>query len=262
MKNLSENIIVTTCLAFFSLFFLQCGSKYKKEIEQNHQEYLKALYFLSKNHKLSKNEVFEEDGIRYVKINNLLWMTENLNTFTYCNGDSIPEIKPTKDWRDAKSGAWCYYNNDQKYGEMYGKLYNWYAVNDNRGLCPCGWRVASDSDFTNLVEAYGGKYISVNYLKSDTNWKSGLEGNNLSSFNAMPGGFRPTPEGGGEEKNDFDGLTGGVWWSSTRAKKTLNLDFLNKTSWGLDIGFENSYRANDGWFVGKSVRCVKDIGGN
>jgi uncharacterized protein (TIGR02145 family) len=245
----------------FVVIIPSCNSstKFSEEQLSDIEELKKSIRFISQNLEIEKNEVLEIDGFSAIMTNQQYWMINNLKNKVYCNGDSIPEIKSTKEWRDAKIGAWCYYNNDPKYGEMFGKLYNWYAVNDSRGLCPCGWRVASDQDWTNLVNYYGGKYASVAFIKSDTSWENGFSGNNLSGFNALPGGFRPTPEGGGEDKNDFDGLSGGVWWSSSRAEAPFNLNFLNKTAWGLDVCWDNTYRANDGWFVGKSVRCVKDI---
>ena len=82
------------------------------------------------------------------------WMPKNLTTSTFRNGDSIPEVKVDKEWFEAaKEGrpAWCYYNNDPANGKTYGKLYNWYAVNDARGLAPKGWHIPTDREWQILV---------------------------------------------------------------------------------------------------------------
>jgi uncharacterized protein (TIGR02145 family) len=90
-----------------------------------------------------------------VVICNQTWMTRNLDVTTYRNGDAIPQITDNTAWANATSGAWCYYNNDPANGAIYGKLYNWYAVNDSRGLAPEGWKIASDDDWKELEMCLG-----------------------------------------------------------------------------------------------------------
>ena len=85
-----------------------------------------------------------------------MWMTKNLNADHYRNGDSIPEVRDSATWANLKTGAWCYYENNTVIGVKYGKLYNWYAVNDLRGLAPNGWHIPSDSEWTKLVNCMGG----------------------------------------------------------------------------------------------------------
>ncbi len=83
------------------------------------------------------------------------WMVENLKTTRYCNGDEIRNLTSDTEWSDPEAtgsaGAWSYYNNDSSYNEPYGKLYNWFAVNDQRGVCPCGWRVPSITEWIQLI---------------------------------------------------------------------------------------------------------------
>jgi uncharacterized protein (TIGR02145 family) len=128
-----------------------------------------------------------------VKIGNQVWMTENLNVDKFRNGDPIPEAKTAVEWEKlGKEGkpAWCYYDNDISNGEKYGKLYNWFAVNDLRGLAPEGWRIPNDSDWLKLSNFLGGEMVSGTKMKSIEHWFENGNGTNLYGFNALPGGFR------------------------------------------------------------------------
>ena len=97
--------------------------------------------------------------IKTVTIGTQVWMLENLNVSTFKNGVAIPEVQDKDAWKKAgenKQPAWCYYDNDPKNGAKYGKLYNWYAVIDNNGLCPQGWHVPSDAEWDTLIAYLGG----------------------------------------------------------------------------------------------------------
>jgi len=97
------------------------------------------------------------------------WMTRNLNVPRFRNGDIIPEIQDPEEWAKAgteKKPAWCYYDNDPANGKIYGKLYNWHAVNDQRGLAPEGLRVPSIEDFDILVAFIGGWDYAGHKLKA------------------------------------------------------------------------------------------------
>jgi uncharacterized protein (TIGR02145 family) len=99
------------------------------------------------------------------------WMTKNLDVSTFRNGDPIPEAKTNSEWEMAsknKQPAWCYYNNDPQYGEKYGKLYNWYAVTDPRGLAPVGYHIPSDEEWTVLINQLGGNSPAGIKMKSKT----------------------------------------------------------------------------------------------
>lgn len=100
--------------------------------------------------------VTDVDGNQYntIVIGNREWMMDNLRTTKYCNGDPIPNT--TTSWVALTTGAWVNFENDNQNDNTYGKLYNWYAVNDERNICPCGWRVATDDDWTALTDQFGG----------------------------------------------------------------------------------------------------------
>ncbi|MFN5218453.1 MAG: fibrobacter succinogenes major paralogous domain-containing protein [Sphingomonadales bacterium] len=117
-----------------------------------------------------------------MKIGNQIWMAENLNVETFRNGDFIPKAETSNEWRyaaDNKEPAWCYYNNKYTNGLKYGKLYNWYTVDDPRGLAPEGWRIPSQADFAALITFLGGAEKAINKIKFKHNWK---EGNKLINY--------------------------------------------------------------------------------
>jgi uncharacterized protein (TIGR02145 family) len=98
-----------------------------------------------------------------IKIGNQIWMKSNLNINCFRNGDIILQIQSNEEWEKASEEGlpcWCYYNNDKILGEEFGKLYNWHAVNDSRGIAPEGWEVASDEDWSILTAFIGGNEIS------------------------------------------------------------------------------------------------------
>jgi len=89
----------------------------------------------------------QQDNIATVTIGTQVWMATNLDVSYYRNGDIIPQVTDSAQWATLTTGAWCWYNNDSTTGAVYDKLYNWYAVNDPRGLAPTGWHVPSDSEW-------------------------------------------------------------------------------------------------------------------
>ena len=106
------------------------------------------------------------------------WMVSNLDVAFFRNGDPIPAAKTDEEWRQAilsKQAAWCYYNNDSLLGKKHGKLYNWYALVDPRGLAPEGWKIADDQEWTNLTNCFGGQKDVLNsiakYLEDSTSFK-------------------------------------------------------------------------------------------
>ncbi len=113
--------------------------------------------------------IYDEKGVESE------WMKENLNTDVYRNGDSIPEVKDAKKWTKLKTGAWCYYNNDAENGKKYGKLYNWYAITDSRGLAPKGWQIPSKNEFEELIKILSEDEIARKAVRDgDMNNKSGF----------------------------------------------------------------------------------------
>ena len=189
-----------------------------------------------------------------VKIGNQIWMTENLNVSRFRNGDVMPEAKTDKEWQNAGDRglpAWCYYENKTENGEKYGKLYNWYAVNDPRGLAPEGWHVPSDNEWSILINFLGGEDISEKKMKSSSGWdkisffKSG-NGTNESGFTGLPGGSRIY--------NGYFSSIGrvGDWWSSTEFNTSIAWNRLLYGSGG------HAYRDANDKRIGLSVRCLRD----
>lgn len=184
-----------------------------------------------------------------VKIGDQIWMTKNLNVDKFQNGDPIPQVETVEAWKQAgKNGqpAWCYYDNDPANDKKYGKLYNWHAVNDPRGLSPEGWRVPNDEDWTKLADFLGGLEVAGKKLKSSKGWDDSGNGTNSSGFYALPGG--------GRSFNSSFNHTGkrAIWWSTTENNSS--------TAWGrgmdyLDDGILRLYFNKTG---GYSVRCIKE----
>jgi uncharacterized protein (TIGR02145 family) len=176
------------------------------------------------------------------------WALANLDVVTFRNGDTIPEAKTNEEWvaaGDAGKPAWCYYNNDKLSGKKFGKLYNWYAVNDPRGLAPKGWKIPGDADWLALAGSLGGSQTAGKKMKSTTGWAEGGNGNNESGFNALPGGYR-------KENGIFDNAGSiGIWWSSTEAKALTAVDFYLPLNFSLNLSANSRKR-------GESVRCIRE----
>ena len=188
-----------------------------------------------------------------VTIGKQVWMTQNLNVDKFRNGDPIPEAKTEEEWTKAGyygEPAWCYYNNNPDNGDRYGKLYNWYAVHDPRGLAPEGWKIPSDKDWSRLTAFLGGGSVAGTKMKSTDFWahNDGESGNgtNESGFSGLPGGLR-----------DIFGAfldigKGGYWWSSSK--------FASDSAWYRTLYYDDG-DVNRDYFsniIGFSVRCLRD----
>jgi uncharacterized protein (TIGR02145 family) len=188
-----------------------------------------------------------------VKIGTQVWMSKNLDISTYRNGDPIRYASSASEWLDASNkeeGAWCYYNNDPKNGKKYGKLYNWYAVNDSRGLAPIGYHVPSDDEWITLVDFLGGENIACKRMKSKKGWIRGGNGDNRSGFNGLPGG-------GCYYNGIFDSIgEDSEWWSSSEFYEASD----GRNAWKRSLNYDNSQvqRYPNYLYYGFSVRCLKD----
>lgn len=184
-------------------------------------------------------------GTAAVKIGTQVWMKKDLTTSYYRNGDKIPEVKDPVKWAKLTTGAWCWYNNDPRYG----KLYNWYAVNDPRGLAPAGWHIPSDAEWTALTTFLGGYTVAGGKMKETgtTHWLTpNTDATNSSGFTALPGGTR-------YYLGDFFDVGGyGYWWSSTESDSQSAYHRLLTYFYGAISRFTD-YKTN-----GFSVRCIKD----
>lgn len=125
-----------------------------------------------------------------VQIGNQIWTKRNLNVSRYRNGDIIPQVQDQTQWSNLTTGAWCYYNNDIANGAIYGKLYNWYAVNDPRGLAPQGWHVPSATEWEELITTAGGSNNAGGYLRANVFWTGSLQSYDIYGFSALPSGYR------------------------------------------------------------------------
>ncbi len=175
---------------------------------------------------------------------------KNLDVDRYRNGDPIPKITDNAAWVALTTGAYCYYNNDSAtYAATYGKLYNWYAVNDSRGLAPAGWHIPTDAEWTILSTCLGGDAVAGGAMKEagTVHWTSPNTGaTNSSGFTGLPGGFRNTD-------GTFAGVsTNGYWWSSTE-DNTAN-------AWDRQLVYTdgNFYRFSNLKLHGFSIRCLRD----
>ena len=132
-------------------------------------------------------------SIETVEIGNQRWMVKNLNLSHFRNGDSIIEVKTNEEWKKAGDNgqpAWCYYDYDPSNGVKYGKLYNWYAVHDERGLAPFGWHIPSDDEWTELTNNQGGKDKAGIIMKSMMMWNDYENEREEGVFEGLPGGIR------------------------------------------------------------------------
>jgi uncharacterized protein (TIGR02145 family) len=184
-----------------------------------------------------------ENNSATIEIKKEVWSEINLETTTFKNGDLIPQASTNEDWQNAilkRQPAWCYYNNDSMNNRKLGKLYNWYAINDKRGIIPNGWHIPSNEEWKQLIINKSAKE-----LKNTSGWKNGENGTNEINFSAFPGGFRKI---NGEFYADDDGF----WWSSNEASTNFAWCFILPAK-GDDGVLTNYYKG-----AGFSVRCVKD----
>lgn len=189
------------------------------------------------------------DAFKTVQIGNQIWMAENLNVATFRNGEPIPEVKTQQEWVQAgEKGqpAWCHFNNDPAHSAKYGRLYNWYAATDARGLAPEGWHVPSDEEWTYLSNQLGGDVAAGVKLKSQTTWTSGA-GNNSSGFNVLAGGGR-----GGTSQFKGQGSVAVFWSTTPKSRSFAYYRVLHASKNGF-------YREDDDKMSGFAVRCVRDL---
>lgn len=184
-----------------------------------------------------------QEEIKSVKIGDQVWMVENLNVDHYRNGDSIPEVKNQYEWRNLKTGAWCYYKNNPENGNKYGKLYNWYAVNDPRGLAPEGWHVPTKDEFLLLRETVND---NSNSLKAIGEGSGSGVGTNSTGFSALFGGYR-----GYYGYFYYIGYDSYLWSSSLGNSPFASSIYIYSTgNYIFFYDFDKVY--------GFTIRCVKD----
>jgi len=203
-----------------------------------HALYLFILAWFIKHYFYGKKEE------RTIKIAPQTWCRKNLDVSTYRNGDDIPQIQDAAKWANLKTGAWCYYENESDNGIIYGKLYNWYAVNDPRGLAPIGYYMPSANDWNTLEDSIMGRAnFKGKQMKSESGWENNGNGNNSSGFAGLPGGFRDR-DGGFKDIG-----AKGFWWGTQQHSSFSRSLFANDG---------NVHKEFHDYEVGLSVRCLRD----
>lgn len=193
--------------------------------------------------------VTAKSSFETVEIGSQVWMVKNLNVSTFRNGDRIPVAYTNEEWIQAGKKckpAWCYYDNDPENGKKYGKLYNWYAVNDPRGLALKGWHVPSDGEWQRLIDYLGGDKYAGAKLKSSYDWENNGNGSNSSGFSALPCGCR------GYYGGFVDMGYSANFWSSTEGSSLA--------SWSRGLACSSSDVGRGGYDKrhGFSIRLVRD----
>ena len=192
--------------------------------------------------------VTDADGNVYatVIIGEQEWMAENLKTTKYNDGTDIPHVTDNGAWANLTTGAYCWYNNDQTaYGDTYGALYNWYAVETGK-LCPTGWHVPTDAEWTQLTDYLGGDDIAGGKLKATSGWSNNGNGTDDYGFSALPGGSRGT-----YGSFYYVGYYG-CWWSAT--ERSTNYAWSRYMYYyDFDVYWSSNYKE-----YGFSVRCLRD----
>lgn len=206
------------------------------------------------------NTIKDIDGNIYstALIGDYWWMTENLKSTRFNDGSNIPCVKDQSIWLILDSPAYCYYQNNLKYADTLGFLYNWYTVNSGK-LCPTGWRIPADSDWIQIEGTADTKFNmtdSIWYklglrgfdagqrLKSVNGWRKGVTGTDELGFSALPGGERLT--------HFYAGGSSGFWWTSNEASAS------SAYYRSLIYSFELVARDTHPKRMGFSVRCIKN----
>lgn len=211
---------------------------------------LALTFVLSASHAFAMDEEKNDNNIsaQTAKIGSQVWMTENLNVDRFRNGDPIPEAKTDEEWKKAGeegTPAWCFYENNAENAKKYGRLYNWYAVNDKRGLAPAGFHIPTEEDLIALSVAVNN---NSNALKTiGVGYGTGA-GTNSSGLSVLLAGIR-------HNYGFFFGLGhGNFFWSST--------EYNTPDSYIMGLGKDNSnfLFSHDSKEKGFSVRCLKDSG--
>ena len=202
---------------------------------------------------MNYGNVVDQNGNSYatIVIGNQEWMAENLRASTYANGDPIPNVTSASQWSNLISGAWVHYDNNGTNEIPYGKLYNWYAVADSRNVCPSGWRVPLESDWTILTDFLGGNINNGGKLKSvGTQYWSVPNSDASNEF-----GYSGLPGGGRDDYGVFGNINDyGYWWSASENVWDNTEGTHRYLYWNPGNVFGGPRTKKNGF----SVRCVRN----
>lgn len=183
------------------------------------------------------------------------WATKNLDVTRYRNGDPIPHVPDSLAWQELTTGAWCWYANDSAAYAHYGRLYNWYAVNDPRGLAPEGWHVLTDAEWDSLGRCLSGAAAAYRLKEPGTaHWKSPVPmADGSSGFNALPAGLRSA-------QGAFSGIgSSAVFWTASAG--SISDAWCGRVLYHVNNRGVGSMVTGMGYMdqaEGYSVRCVRD----
>ena len=217
---------------------------------------IKVKPILPKTTEKKENSANKENEIKIIGEGNYsndeiqIWTSKNLDVETYRNGTKIPQVQDKKAWSKLTTGAWCYYENKTANGTKYGKLYNWYAVNDPRGLAPKGYHIPEFWAEWSFLNEMDGEEDSGSKIKSTTGWDNNGNGTNTKGFNGLPGGYRT------DDGNFLSIGECAYWWSST-VDDTEGF-WRRATSWAAYLGARSWAGGPFKLGTGCSVRCVRD----
>ncbi|MCG3165773.1 MAG: hypothetical protein POELPBGB_01548 [Bacteroidia bacterium] len=263
-ENLSDNLSHNPSVVYNTpgVYSVSLTYSYKCADETYQEEHTESNYITVNPESTGggcggTSTITDIDGNTYniVQIGDQCWMKENLKTAHFRDGSVIPETENQTSWADiytsyTQTPAWCYYDEDANNNNVYGKLYNWFAVNDSRGICPDGWHIPDENEIFQLSNFLGGVDEAGGKMKSTgTLWDApNLGATNSSGFSALPGGSR-----------GYDGIFGGnigynaSFWSSSPIDSAKAVNFSLSTNDSLLYVGYYSQKAK-----GLSCRCVKD----
>lgn len=190
------------------------------------------------------------NNIEIVRIGRQIWQKRNLNVDTFRNGEPITKILNDEQWEQRNANgkpAWCHFDNEQKNELKFGKLYNWWAVNDQRELAPLGFHIPSDDEWMELISFSGGMDYAGNKLKSLIGWKKNGNGVDENGFSAFPNGRRYLEGSFDNFENDNS-----YWWSATESNKYM--------AWFWNLYFHDGKVVRNQAYkdAGMCVRCIAD----
>ncbi len=268
MERKKTGVLLLTLIVTAAIFFVSCWDDDEKVNDQDHGHQEPEDKKGDNNDEGNGEEIEHDYDITYgsvtdidnnvyktVVIGNQEWMAENLRVSRYNDGTEIPKVADDDEWGELTTGAYCWYDNNSQYDIPYGKLYNWYAV-DTGILCPQGWHVPSNDDWTDMVDYLGGIRTAGGKLKhaGTKYWESpNSDATNETGFTALPGGYRYYESG----SFNYMGRVG-RWWTKTDYSKSGS----DQEIWANDrTMFNGSGGVGTSLYLhkknGASVRCIK-----
>lgn len=225
------------------------GTSYGKVLSFKTAESTSTHGNIAFNPNITYGSMIDAEGNIYktVTIDKQTWMAENLRVTKYLDGNSIPVITDALAWSSTTSGAVCNYNNDEKNVVTYGRLYNWYAIETDK-LCPTGWHIPTDVEWTTLIDFLGGESVASAKLRETgvSHWNSPNAGaTNESGFTGLPAGSR-------DDAGKFYAMNeNGNWWSNTLSTNNVSYWYMNNLNNSIHTAPVNK-------MSGFSIRCVKN----